>query len=60
MILFQAHGAEILCSRCDPATAEAQDIYTISKQDTRWQRYLYALRGKGYFRVSDKIHVQVV
>ena len=56
---FQAHGAEILCSKCSGSNGKEDTDITNgnptslgSKADIRWQRFVSSLREKGYFRVS--------
>ena len=50
---MQAHGAEILCSKCGSDT-EPGDLEQRSKNDARWHRFVESLKEKGYFRVSDR------
>ena len=50
--IFQAHGAEILCSRCTYEVDDLENLEEISKGDVRWHRFLKSLTDKGYFRVN--------
>jgi hypothetical protein len=50
--LFQAHGAEILCSKCNSEEISPFNMEEFSKKDVRWQRFKETLTSKGYFKVS--------
>ena len=51
--VLQAHGFEILCSKCT-CHKENQNTngHGLSQDEIRWQRYLKSLTKHGYFRVS--------
>ena len=58
IVFVQAHGFEMLCSRCaspsstDTATPHQDEGSIDVTSGVRWQRYVESLKKKGYFRVS--------
>ncbi|ELU06111.1 hypothetical protein CAPTEDRAFT_20272 [Capitella teleta] len=45
-----AHGAEILCSKCNSEVIQGSNMEEFAQKDLRWQRFKETLTAKGFFK----------
>lgn len=56
-LIMQAHGFEILCSKCESGVTSGSTSEDIPKSNIKWQQYVKALQASNYFRVSLRIQI---